>query len=92
MIKDLLYYLFLAFAAYILYTRFWVVRSSQNFYKKQGVSFHNGIVPFFGSFIKMAQYAKKVDVHPLVDLTYNMYYKECIENKKNVPAFVGIAG
>jgi len=40
----------------------------------------------------MAQYAKKVDVHPLVDLTYNMYYKECIENKKNVPAFVGIAG
>jgi hypothetical protein len=40
----------------------------------------------------MAQYLKKLEVHPVVDLCYDMHYREYIEQKKNVPAFVGFAG
>ncbi len=42
--------------AYFFYTRIWMVYSKINYYKKQGVPFHDGIYPIFGSYLKLMKF------------------------------------
>ena len=51
--------IFLAIFGYFFYTRIWAVYSRINYYKKQGVPFHDGIYPIFGSYIGIMKYRVK---------------------------------
>jgi hypothetical protein len=74
---------FLIFA-YFFYTRVWKLYSQIAYYKRQGVSFHSGIVPFFGSYMKLMPYSKHSKSHPLVDFCQDTFYAKC-KGKENVP-------
>jgi len=58
------------------------------YYKRQGVPFHSGIVPIFGSFLQIGKLAKNPINHPVVDFCEEYYYKD----KKLVPPFVAVTG
>ncbi len=65
--------------AYFFYTRIWLVYSKIYYYKKQGVVFHSGIYPMFGSYISMMQYRAKEGEyqkgHPINEFLEDAYYK-----------------
>jgi hypothetical protein len=52
------------------------------------VPFHEGVVPIFGSFIKMGKIAKTAN-NPLVDFLKELYYSN---GDAKVPPFVAITG
>ncbi len=85
----LVYATSIIFVAYFLYTRFWRLYSQMNFYKRQGVPFHPGVVPIFGSFIIMGRIAKTAVNNPIVDFLKELYYSK---GDAKVPPFVAITG
>ena len=80
--------IFLAIISYFFYTRIWVVYSRINFYKKQGVPFHDGIYPVLGSFLKIPAIKDKKEIKSALinDFVEDTYMK----GKKEVPPFVGL--
>jgi hypothetical protein len=46
-------------SAYFFYTRIWRVYAKIYYYKKQGVPFHSGIYPIFGSYLEFMKYRVK---------------------------------
>ena len=67
MLFGILQILGIILLGYIFYTRFWRLYSKINYYKSQGVPFHQGIVPIFGSFLQLGKIAKNAVNHPVVD-------------------------
>lgn len=88
MLSGILLCLGLLFLAYFFYTRIWRFYRKVNYYKSQGVPFHEGVVPVFGSFLQIAKIAKNAVNHPIVDFCEEYYYK----GKKMVPPFVAVTG
>ena len=73
-------------AAYLFYTRIWLVYSKIHYYKKQGVPFHSGIYPIFGSYLGFMKYRVKEGEaqkgHPINEFLEDVYFKD----KKETPA------
>ncbi len=69
-------FILILFVVYLFYTRIYLVYSKINYYSKQGVVFHNRILPFFGSYIEMGKYAKNGKNHPIVDVCQDLFFKD----------------
>ena len=75
---------------YFLYTRLWKFYSTLFFYKNQGIPFHQGIVPIFGSQFQIMKFINSKDKtkgHPLNEFLEATYFT----GKKEVPAIVGLS-
>ena len=75
---------------YFLYTRIWKVYSTVYFYQKQGVVFHKGLLPIFGSQLQIKNFIgleDKTKGHPFIEFLEATYFK----GKKQVPPIVGFA-
>ena len=84
--------IFTTIFAYFFYTRIWVVYSKIHYYKKQGVPFHDGVYPIFGSYLGFLKYRPneeqgvKGQGHPINELLEDSYFK----GKKVIPPIVGL--
>jgi hypothetical protein len=75
---------------YFLYTRFWKVYTTIQFYKKQGIPFHSRILPIFGSqldILKFVGLKDKTKGHPFNEFVEATFFK----GKNEVPPIVGFA-
>ena len=77
-------------SAYFFYTRIWLVFSKVHYYKKQGVPFHDGIYPIFGSYLgvmnHMVKEGEKPKGHPINEFLEENYFK----GKKETAPIVGL--
>ena len=81
----------LAIFAYFFYTRIWLVYSKINYYKKQGIPFHDGIYPIIGSYLQIMKFAKNKDRKiisgsEMIDFVFETYFKD----PNNIPPIVGL--
>jgi hypothetical protein len=79
--------IFLIVCVYFFYTRIWKVYSKIWYYSRQGVVFHNRILPFIGSYSDLAKYAVQSKNHPIVDFCQDYFFK----GRDRVPNIVGTA-
>ena len=75
----ILWLLFVTIFAYFFYTRIWKVYTKIYYYKKQGVPFHGGIFPVFGSYIGLIKSLRKQDLKTgtgsaLIDFVQESYF------------------